>query len=202
MLDEARNEVAEIGLTNAQPKKWVGPTLAAKGGGEVAMEELHLVHEGLEYQMTPDDRHRPRDPRRARRLLPSRRSRSPGSRSSEWTWPPSSGSRRAARRSSRWTTSRSTRRGRQPPAHGAGPGRELGRLRRAVRRASRAPACCRTPWPPSSPRAGGAPTSCGWSPGRGGRDGRRSGRPTAGLRGVPVAPRRAGAAGAQRGHLG
>ena len=30
-------------------KKWSGPTLAAKGGGEVAMEELHLVHEGIEY---------------------------------------------------------------------------------------------------------------------------------------------------------
>jgi len=50
VLDEAGAEVAEIGLTNAQPKKWVGPTLAAKGGGEVAMEELHLVHEGLEYR--------------------------------------------------------------------------------------------------------------------------------------------------------
>ena len=36
-------------LRSAQPKKWVGPTLAAKGGGEVAMEELHLVHEGIEY---------------------------------------------------------------------------------------------------------------------------------------------------------
>jgi phage tail-like protein len=50
VLDEAGAEVAEIALTNAQPKKWVGPTLAAKGGGEVAMEELHLVHEGLEYR--------------------------------------------------------------------------------------------------------------------------------------------------------
>ena len=36
-------------LRNVQPKKWIGPTLAAKGGGEVAMEELHLVHEGIEY---------------------------------------------------------------------------------------------------------------------------------------------------------
>jgi hypothetical protein len=36
-------------LTPAQPKKWVGPTLAAKGGGDVAMEELHLVAEGIEY---------------------------------------------------------------------------------------------------------------------------------------------------------
>lgn len=49
VLDEARNPVAAFKLNNAQPKKWVGPTLAAKGGGEVAMEELHLVHEGIEY---------------------------------------------------------------------------------------------------------------------------------------------------------
>lgn len=49
VLDEARNPVAAFKLSNAQPKKWVGPTLAAKGGGEVAMEELHLVHEGIEY---------------------------------------------------------------------------------------------------------------------------------------------------------
>jgi phage tail-like protein len=50
LLDEARSPVASWKLHNAQPKKWVGPTLAAKGGGEVAMEELHLVHEGVDYQ--------------------------------------------------------------------------------------------------------------------------------------------------------
>ena len=50
MLDEARNEVLSIVLKNAQPKKWMGPTLAAKGGGEVALEELHLVCEGVEYE--------------------------------------------------------------------------------------------------------------------------------------------------------
>jgi phage tail-like protein len=50
VMDEARNPVVSFKLNNAQPKKWVGPTLAAKGGGEVAMEELHLVHEGIEYQ--------------------------------------------------------------------------------------------------------------------------------------------------------
>lgn len=50
LLNEARKEVAVFRLRNAQPKKWVGPTLAAKGGGEVAMEELHLVHEGIDYQ--------------------------------------------------------------------------------------------------------------------------------------------------------
>ena len=50
LLDEARQEVGRWELTNAQPKKWTGPTLAAKGGGEVAMEELSLVHEGIEYK--------------------------------------------------------------------------------------------------------------------------------------------------------
>ncbi len=50
LLDEARNAVATFTLRNAQPKKWTGPTLAAKGGGDVAMEELHLVHEGIEYK--------------------------------------------------------------------------------------------------------------------------------------------------------
>lgn len=50
LLDEARQPVATWVLRNAQPKKWAGPTLAAKGGGEVAMEELHLVHEGIEYK--------------------------------------------------------------------------------------------------------------------------------------------------------
>jgi phage tail-like protein len=50
LLDEARNTVATWTLRRAQPSGWKGPTLAAKGGGEVAMEELHLVHEGIEYQ--------------------------------------------------------------------------------------------------------------------------------------------------------
>lgn len=49
LLDEARNPVATWRLRSAQPKKWTGPTLGAKGGGEVAMEELQLVHEGIEY---------------------------------------------------------------------------------------------------------------------------------------------------------
>jgi phage tail-like protein len=48
LLDEARNPVVTWSLRNAQPKKWTGPTLAAKGGGDVAMEELSLVCEGLE----------------------------------------------------------------------------------------------------------------------------------------------------------
>jgi phage tail-like protein len=49
VLDEARVPVCEFVLHEAQPKKWVGPTLAAKGGGEVAMEELHLVAEGIDF---------------------------------------------------------------------------------------------------------------------------------------------------------
>lgn len=50
LMDEARQPVATWSLRNAQPKKWTGPTLAAKGGGEVAMEELSFVHEGIEYK--------------------------------------------------------------------------------------------------------------------------------------------------------
>jgi phage tail-like protein len=50
LLDEAREAVATWVLRQAQPKKWTGPTLAAKGGGDVAMEEIQLVHEGIEYQ--------------------------------------------------------------------------------------------------------------------------------------------------------
>ena len=49
MLDEARTTVVTYTLRNAQPKKYTGPTLAAKGG-EVAMEELQFVHEGLEMK--------------------------------------------------------------------------------------------------------------------------------------------------------
>jgi phage tail-like protein len=50
LLDEARSAIATFTLRNAQPKKFSGPTLAAKGGGDVSMEELHLVHEGIEYK--------------------------------------------------------------------------------------------------------------------------------------------------------
>jgi phage tail-like protein len=50
LLDEARNPVVTWVLRNAQPKKWTAPTLVGKGGGEVAMEELDFVCEGIEYQ--------------------------------------------------------------------------------------------------------------------------------------------------------
>jgi phage tail-like protein len=49
LLDEARQPVYEWRLLSAQPKKWVGPTLGAKGGGEVAIEELHLVAEQVDH---------------------------------------------------------------------------------------------------------------------------------------------------------
>lgn len=49
LLDEARNAVGTWKLLKAQPKKWTGPTLAAKGGTDVAMEEMTLVHEGIEF---------------------------------------------------------------------------------------------------------------------------------------------------------
>lgn len=48
LLDEARNPVATWTLHRAQPKKWHGPTLSGRGGGEVAMEELVLVYERLD----------------------------------------------------------------------------------------------------------------------------------------------------------
>ncbi len=50
LLDEARAPVCTWTLRSAQPKKWVGPTLAAKGGGEVAMEELQLVAERIDFE--------------------------------------------------------------------------------------------------------------------------------------------------------
>jgi phage tail-like protein len=37
-------------LINARPSKYTGPTLAAKGGSEVAMEELVLVCEDIEIE--------------------------------------------------------------------------------------------------------------------------------------------------------
>lgn len=52
LLDEARSPVCSWILIGAQPKKYVGATLAAKGGGEVAMEELHLVAERIDFQST------------------------------------------------------------------------------------------------------------------------------------------------------
>ena len=50
LLDEARNPVQTWMLRNVIPMKYTGPTLGAKGGGDVAMEELVLAAEGLEVE--------------------------------------------------------------------------------------------------------------------------------------------------------
>jgi phage tail-like protein len=52
LLDESGAFACSWTLYNAQPKKWVGPTLSGKGGGEVAMEELHLVAESIDFKNT------------------------------------------------------------------------------------------------------------------------------------------------------
>lgn len=51
LRDEKGDPAASFVLTNTLPKKWVGPTLAGKGGGEVAMEELHLVAERIDFNL-------------------------------------------------------------------------------------------------------------------------------------------------------
>ena len=48
LLDEARQPVLTWKLHRAQPKKWSGPHLAAAASSVIALEELVLVHEGLE----------------------------------------------------------------------------------------------------------------------------------------------------------
>jgi phage tail-like protein len=48
--DEQGNAVARWKLINARPMKWTGPTLAGKGGSDVAMEELVLSAEGFEFE--------------------------------------------------------------------------------------------------------------------------------------------------------
>lgn len=48
--DEQGNPVARWKLINARPMKWTGPTLAGKGGSDVAMEELVLSAEGFEFE--------------------------------------------------------------------------------------------------------------------------------------------------------
>ena len=48
LRDEASNPVQSWKLRNVVPMKYTGPTLAGKGGGEVAMEELVLSAEAFE----------------------------------------------------------------------------------------------------------------------------------------------------------
>ena len=51
LLDEAGNSVETWVLRNVVPMKYTGPTLAAKGGGDVAMEELVLAAEGMDLDV-------------------------------------------------------------------------------------------------------------------------------------------------------
>jgi phage tail-like protein len=50
LQDEQHNPVLAWKLVNARPMKWTGPTLAAKGGSDAAMEELVMAVEGIELQ--------------------------------------------------------------------------------------------------------------------------------------------------------
>jgi phage tail-like protein len=47
LQDEAQAKVQSWVLANVIPMKYTGPTLAAKGGGDVATEELVLSAEGM-----------------------------------------------------------------------------------------------------------------------------------------------------------
>jgi len=48
LRDESGNPMQQWKLRNVVPMKYTGPTLAGKGGGDVAMEELVLSAEGYE----------------------------------------------------------------------------------------------------------------------------------------------------------
>jgi phage tail-like protein len=50
LFDEAQSPVQSWILRGVIPMKYTGPTLAGKGGGDVAMEELVLSAEGLEIE--------------------------------------------------------------------------------------------------------------------------------------------------------
>lgn len=50
LRDENRKDVYTWTLREVVPMKYTGPTLAAKGGGDVAMEELVLSAEALDFE--------------------------------------------------------------------------------------------------------------------------------------------------------
>ncbi len=50
MRDEAGTDIQQWQLHSVFPMKWTGPTFAAKGGGDVAMEELVLTTEGMDFE--------------------------------------------------------------------------------------------------------------------------------------------------------
>jgi phage tail-like protein len=50
LLDESHKPVQSWVLRGVVPMKYTGPTLAAKGGGDVAMEEMVLSAEAMEFE--------------------------------------------------------------------------------------------------------------------------------------------------------
>lgn len=50
LQDEEHKPVMSWKLVNAQPQKWTAPTMAAKGGADMAMEEFVLVYEAFEVE--------------------------------------------------------------------------------------------------------------------------------------------------------
>ena len=50
LQDETHKNILGWKLVNARPMKWTGPTLAAKGGSDVAMEEIVIAAEGIEIE--------------------------------------------------------------------------------------------------------------------------------------------------------
>lgn len=51
LMDESGAQVVQKWiLQSVVPQKWTGPTLAAKGGSDVAMEELVLAAEGIQFK--------------------------------------------------------------------------------------------------------------------------------------------------------
>jgi phage tail-like protein len=51
MRDEAGDPLQVWKLRGVVPMKYTGPTFAAKGGGDVAMEELVLSAEGIDFEV-------------------------------------------------------------------------------------------------------------------------------------------------------
>jgi phage tail-like protein len=51
LLDETQTPVASWTLRSVMPLKWTGPTLKAGPSADIAMEELHLSVEKLEYAL-------------------------------------------------------------------------------------------------------------------------------------------------------
>ena len=65
LLDSQREPVCVWELREARPVRWNGPDFDALGGGDIAMEEVVLAAEGLEFRSA-----RPTEPRRSPKRRP------------------------------------------------------------------------------------------------------------------------------------